>query len=131
MASVFYRTASLPRQLSTSALALVLLLVPGVIGNLNVTSEDLESVTTAAQLQDAVVRGVKHIVVNNHVDMDQVSDFSVVTGRETVMDSAKLAVWRTSSGRHTSTIRVRSPTVPILWMRGMRVHNTLISTACI
>ena len=128
---VFSRTcaASLPRQLSASALALVLLLVSGGMGNLNVTSVDVEStsVFTAEELQDAVVNGVKHIVVNNHLNMDQVPHFSEVTGRETVMDSAKLAVWRTSSGKHTSTIRVRSPTG---WMRGIRVHNNGGTAAC-
>lgn len=65
-------------------------------------------VSTAAELQQAVRDSVTHIVVQDHIDMTSVDRWSHITGRDTVMDAAGLAIWRNQSGEYTASIRVRS-----------------------
>ena len=92
-------------------LAYMLLLLTGVIGNYAVSptgSVRVATVDTPAQLQQAVIEGVRHIVVTKHLDMRQGPSFAEATSKETLAASVRLAIRKTDLGEHTSTIRVRS-----------------------
>lgn len=70
-------------------------------------------VTTPAELQEAVRSGLRHVIINDHLDLTQAPRFSETT----VLDSSVLAVGQTRSGQYTASIQVRPPGYPLIQSR--------------
>lgn len=78
----------------------------GVVGDVPpgaISIPEAVAVRSPSQLQVAVRSGVKHIVINEHLDMTSSPRFS----RTTVLDAGMLAIVPNEYGEYTRTIRVR------------------------
>ena len=78
----------------------------GVVGDVppgTMSIPEAVAVSSPSQLQVAVRSGVKHIVINEHLDMTSSPRFS----RTTVLDAGMLAIVPNENGEYTRTIRVR------------------------
>ena len=60
-------------------------------------------VRNPSQFQVAVREGVKHIVINEHLDMRSTPRFSETT----IMDAGMIAIVPNELGKYTETIRVQ------------------------
>ena len=88
-----------------NATALAVLSVAGGVADtvLSTTPAGVAAVTSPSQFQEAVRSGVKHIVINEHLDMTTTPSFSETTRP----DAGAIAVVLNSNREYTNTIRVR------------------------
>lgn len=97
------RRCTLVPKPSHSALVFILAILASSLRTGKGQDEDYASVSTPAQLQDAVRQGVPHIIVAENLDMASTPSSTDSSDQEDYI----LTIARTLEGRYTRSIRVR------------------------
>lgn len=91
------------RRFTYAAVCIMMTFVASVVGDVPASTPEAVAVRNPSQFQVAVRSGVKHIVINEHLDMTTTPRFSETT----IMDAGMIAIVPNEKGEYTRTIRVR------------------------